>query len=83
MRWWLAGFAVTLSLQPQAESRRVTVISCIPTAPMPIGSVDTAEVRRRYRMPIIRPDTGKLSRMPVDLRRPCYWDDSTRKRLVP
>jgi hypothetical protein len=81
MKWWMLGIALTLAPQPQAARRPVFVPSCIPTAPMPMAPIDTANVRRRYRLPIIRPDTDKLAPMPVDTRRPCYWDDSTRKNL--
>lgn len=73
--WWLA-IALAPLIQPQTRSTTPRLPACVPTAPMPLIRVDTAEVRRRYRMPVIRPDTSKLAPMPVDIRRPCYWSDS-------
>ena len=48
-----------------AEKGRIAV--CINTAAMP-----TAQVEARDRMPILRPDTSRVERMPVSRRNPCY-----------
>jgi hypothetical protein len=85
MRLWWLGIAITVLVQPQTgrtTTPTTRVTTCVPTSPMPLIRIDTAEVRRRYRMPVIRPDTSKLARMPVDIRRPCYWTD-TLPVLVP
>ena len=76
MRLWLLGVAIAALIQPQAVRTDPVIPACLPTAPMPIARRDTAEIRRRYRMPVARPDTSVRLRMPVDTRPPCYANDS-------
>jgi hypothetical protein len=79
MRWWLLSLAIAALFRPQPSRTLSLVSGCIPTAPMPIARADTAEIRRRYRMPVALPDSSVDMRMPVDTRRPCYWNDSLPK----
>jgi hypothetical protein len=81
MRLWL-GIAIAVLMQLQTGPITTRVTTCVRTSAMALIRIDTVEVRRRYRMPVIRPDTSKLARMPVDIRRPCYWTD-TLPALVP
>lgn len=84
MRLMLLGFAIATFIQarPSAPVRQLRT-PCVPTAPMPMAMIDTTEAHLRYRMPIVRPDTSRLERMPVVVLRPCYWGDSTTQRPVP
>lgn len=83
MRFWLFAIPIAAFLQPQAKPRYTSTDTCLRMAPMPMAPIDTSEVRQRYRMPVARPDTAKLERLPVALLRPCYWNDSTPTRLIP
>ena len=54
----------------------LTAASCVPTEPMPIARLDAAEIAR-YRMPVIKPDTTRLTKMPFARLVPCYQLESS------
>jgi len=73
------SIAIAALLQPGGSpTTRQTSLGCVRTAPMPIATLSS-----RDRMPVLRPDTSRLARMPVVLLRPCYLADSTVRRLLP
>lgn len=55
--------------------------ACLPLA-FRVVRTDTAEIRRRYRMPTATVNTSRIERMPVAVRRPCVPGD-TATRVVP
>jgi hypothetical protein len=77
MRLLVIWFAIAALIQPQGRRRMVdsAVIACVSTSPMPVLRFDSAAIKKRYRIPISRPDTSLLERIPVARLRPCYWSD--------
>ncbi len=65
-----SGGSATLT-PTDLRDRSAEVTSCVPTEPMPVARLDSAEVAR-YRMPVVKPDTTRLARMPFVRLVPCY-----------
>ena len=72
-----AGFQTSTTPQPPVrETPRVQrAARCARTAPMPMARLDGAEAR--YRMPVLRPDTARLAKMPTAILMPCYLIDTS------
>ena len=67
------------------RDRGLVMASCVPTEPMPVARLNSTAVAR-YRMPVIKPDTTRLARMPFARLVPCYqleWRPTTLPPIVP